>query len=212
VNERPFETGSLDEIEGIGSAGAWKPIRRHFGIGAFGVNAYRPENEDGQIIGEHDELTSGQEELYVVVSGRAAFMVDGDEIEAPTGTLVFVRDPAVKRSAVAKDPDATILAIGATPGVAFSPSPWEENADIIPLFESGDYQEAKERLERVLERHPNAAGIVYNLACAEARLGETEAALEHLGRAIEINAKFREDAQDDPDFESIRGDPRFPAS
>jgi Flp pilus assembly protein TadD len=128
------------------------------------------------------------------------------------GTIVFVRDPAVKRRAVAVDADTTILAIGARPGVPFSPSAWEENADILPLFESGDYQEAKERLERVLERDPDDAGMVYNLACAEARLGEAETALEHLRRAIELHERMRELAQDDPDLESIRGHPSFPAA
>jgi quercetin dioxygenase-like cupin family protein len=211
VSERPFETARLDEIKGIGSGGGWKPIRRRLGIRSFGVNAYIPEGDDGEIIGEHDEQTTRHEELYVVISGRAAFTVDGDRIDAPMGTIVFVRDPAVKRRAVAVDADTTILAIGATPGVPFSPSAWEENADILPLFESGDYQEAKERLERVLERDPDDAGMVYNLACAEARLGEAEAALEHLRRAIERQERLRDLAQNDPDLESIRTDPRFPA-
>lgn len=212
MSERPFETARLDEIKGIGSGGGWKPIRRHFGISSFGVNAYTPEGDDGEIIGEHDEQTTRHEELYVVLSGRAAFTVDGDAIDAPMGTIVFVRDPAVKRRAVATEPETMVLAIGATPGVPFSPSAWEENADILPLFENGDYQEAKERLEGVLEREPDAAGMVYNLACAEARLGEAEAALEHLRRAIELHERLRELAQDDPDLESIRDDPRFPAA
>jgi hypothetical protein len=57
---------------------------------------------DGHVVGEHDEISlgaSGQEELYLVVSGAATFNVDGERVDAPTGTLVSVRNPAAKRSA-----------------------------------------------------------------------------------------------------------------
>jgi hypothetical protein len=39
--------------------------------------------------------------------------------------LVFVEDPSVTRKAVAGEPGTTVLAIGATPGVAFNVAPWE---------------------------------------------------------------------------------------
>ena len=146
----------------------------------------------------------------MVVAGHATFTVDGDEIDAPAGTLVFVADPSLKRAAVARDPETTILTAGGKPGETYAPLPWEENAEIIPLFGRGEYAEAKRRLEQALERHPDAGGLLYNLACAESRLGETEAAFEHLGRAIEIWPGFREAAIGDPDFEAIREDPRFP--
>ena len=80
-------------------------IRRHFDIRGFGVRANRAVG-DGHVIGEHDEAglgSSGQEELYLVVSGAATFNVNGERIEAPADTFVFVRDPAAKRSAVAKE-------------------------------------------------------------------------------------------------------------
>ena len=60
--------------------------------------------------------------------------------------------------------------------------------------------------------HPNGAGLFFNLACAESRLGETDAALEHLARAIELEPGFREYAQNDEDLEAIRSDPRFPTA
>ncbi|MGH2997471.1 MAG: TPR end-of-group domain-containing protein, partial [Gaiellaceae bacterium] len=97
-----------------------------------------------------------------------------------------MRDPALRRGAVAREPATTILAVGAKPDEAFAALPWEENADIIPLFGRGEFREAKERLEAALERHPDAGGLLYNLACAESRLGETDAALAHLERAIEL--------------------------
>lgn len=197
-----FEVAHIDEIDPVGR---WLPIRRRLGIGAFGVNAYKPRPGDDRVIDEHDQTSVGHEELYVVVEGSATFTVADETIDAPAGTLVFVRDPALRRGAVAEDLRTTILAVGAKPGEAFTPSAWEENADIIPLFERGEYREAKERLEQALARHPNAGGLLYNLACAESRLGEIDAAREHLSSAVELYAGFAELAQTDPDLEALRG-------
>ena len=197
----------LDEIEPVNG---WLPLRRRLGIEALGVNAWRPQQDGRTIIGKHDEATTGHEELYVVVAGHATFTVDGEEIDAPTGTLVFVRDPSLKRAAVAVEPETTILTAGGKPGEAYAPLPWEENAEIIPLFGTGEYAEAKRRLEEALARHPEAGGLLYNLACAESRLGERDAALAHLERAIELWPGFREAAAGDTDFDAIRDDPRFP--
>ncbi len=197
----------LDDLDAVNG---WLPLRRELGISAFGVNAWRPQDDGRTVIGEHDEATTGHEELYVVVSGHATFTVDGNEIDAPAGTFVFVRDPSLKRAAAAQSPETIVLTAGGKAGEAYAPLAWEENAEIIPLFGRGEFAEAKRRLEEALERHPDAGGLLYNLACAESRLGETEAAFEHLGRAIEIWPGFREAALGDPDFEAIRDDPRFP--
>jgi tetratricopeptide (TPR) repeat protein len=202
-----YRVSRLDEIEALNG---WLPLRRRLEISAFGVNAWRPQDDGRTLIGEHDEATTGHEELYVVIEGHATFTVDGDEIDAPVGTLVFVRDPALKRAAVAREPQTMILTAGGKPGEAYAPLAWEENAEILPLFASGEYAEAKARLEQALERHPDAGGLLYNLACAESRLGETDAALAHLERAIEIWPGFREASAGDPDFKGIRDDPRFP--
>ena len=74
----------------------WHTIRRTLGVSSFGVNAWTATEDGGQIIGEHEEA-SGQahEELYIVLTGRATFTVDGDEVDGPAGTLVHVADPAV---------------------------------------------------------------------------------------------------------------------
>jgi tetratricopeptide (TPR) repeat protein len=204
---RTFETARLDEIE---RRGEWIPIRRHFGIAAFGVNAWTGDDGDS-VIGPHDERQSGHEELYVVLSGRAEFRIGDETVDAPAGTIVFVRDAAVRRGAEAREAGTTVLTVGAKPGAAFSPSVWEENADIVPLFGEGRYEEAAERLRDAHRRHPEAGGILYNLACAEARLGNSDEALLHLARAVEIESRFAEIARDDEDLASIRDDPRFPA-
>ena len=211
MSER-VQTVRLDEIERTGTSGHWLPLRRHLGIEAFGVNAWGAEEDGAEIIGEHDEVPSGHEELYVVISGHAVFTVDGEEIDAPTGMTVFVRDPAVKRAARTAAGGATILTVGAKPGEAYRVQHWEEQGEILPLFEKGEHAEAKRRLQALVEKYPDAAGPVYNLACAEAMLGEHEHALAHLLRAVEVEPVFADYAQSDSDLASIRDDPRFPAA
>lgn len=106
----------------------WKPVRIHLGITSFGTNAYVARTAGEQVVGEHTEVGhSGtqHEELYVVVSGRAAFTIAGEEIEAPAGTLVHVPDPETTRGAVAREDGTTVICFGGTPGEAFTVSPWE---------------------------------------------------------------------------------------
>src|SRR5205085_10592306 len=101
-----WETVHLDELDSIPIAGVvWHPVRRRLGVRAFGVNAYTAEGVGKQVVEEHDETgggAGGHEELYLVVQGRATFTVDGETIEAPAGTIVFIRDPKLKRVALAE--------------------------------------------------------------------------------------------------------------
>jgi tetratricopeptide (TPR) repeat protein len=209
VGGRPFEVARLDEIERSGNRGEWVPIRRALGIAAFGVNAW--SGDDGaELIPEHDEVPTGHEELYLVLDGHATFTVGGQTIDAPPGTLVLARDPAVKRGAVAGAAGTTILSMGAKPGEAFHVSPWELTSEVFPLLDRGEYAEAKRLLEDAVREFPGQGVHLYNLACAEARLGEKDAAMEHLLRACELEDRFAEYAPDDEDLASLRGDPRFP--
>ena len=99
---------------------------------AFGVNG-ATGNAGELVITEHDERddsdygTEGHEELFAVMSGHAVFTIDGQEVDAPAGTLVFVRDPALLRSAVATADGTSILAVGARPGAPYSVSRWEQS-------------------------------------------------------------------------------------
>jgi hypothetical protein len=104
--------------------GGWIPIRAELGFRPAGVNAWVGDAAGDEVIGEHDEREDGHEELYLVVEGHARFRVAGRDVDAPPGTLVAVA-PDVRRSAVALEPGTTVLAIGARPGAAFTPSPWE---------------------------------------------------------------------------------------
>ena len=206
MTERPYETTTIAELEdGTG----WSPIRKRLEVRAFGVNAWTAHEADGRIIPAHDEGPSGHEELYLVAAGHAAFTVNGEEIDAPAGTIVFVRDPAVSRGAVAREPGTTVVAIGGKPGEPYRPRAWETNAEVFPLFDRGEHAEARRVLTEALDRYDDRAALHYNLACAEAQLGETDAAFEHLRAALEERPSFAGDAREDDDLAPLRDDPRF---
>ena len=209
-----YSVVALEEIEPGPEQDGRVPrnIRRHFDIRGFGVRANRAVG-DGHVIGEHDEAglgSSGQEELYLVVSGAATFNVNGERIEAPAGTFVFVRDPSVKRSAVAKEEGTTVLAIGGTPGEAYRVSAREAMNDMWEPYQAGDYETALEKLQPVLEERPEAL-VFFNVACMETRLGRADDAIRHLEQAIEDDDRIKENIRSDEDLDSIREDPRFEA-
>src|SRR5207249_6467842 len=124
AGSRALDSARLGEIWRDPRRPEWIPIRRRFDIAAFGVNAWSAAGPEDELIPQHEESSIGHEELYVVVDGHATFTVGGEEIDAPAGKIVFVRDPAVQRGARAKDGGATILTVGAKPGEAFRISPW----------------------------------------------------------------------------------------
>jgi len=193
---------------------SWAMVRTHFDIQAFGVNAYIAEERGVEVIGEHDEVgenAPNHEELYFVSSGHATFTVNDDEIDAPAGTFVFVRDPAAKRKAIAEEAGTTIVIVGGRPGVAFTPSPWERNAEGLTLYSAGEFEKAAETYERLLAETPGNASFLYNLACSEAQLGRKEQALEHLRQAVEANPHLKENAPKDADLDPIRDEPEFSA-
>jgi hypothetical protein len=116
-------------LEALPNRDGWIPIRAELGFRPAGINAWVGAEAGAEVIEDHDEADSGHEELYVVVAGHARFRIgteelDTAELDAPAGTLVAVQ-PAARRSAVAVAPGTTILAVGARPGEAFSPSAWE---------------------------------------------------------------------------------------
>ena len=204
-----FAIARLDEIP---ARDTWIPIRAHLGIGAFGVNAWRAAEPGGVVISEHTETWSKHEELYVVVEGHATFTVDGEEIDAPAGTLVFIGDPATRRGAVEKEARTTVLAIGARPGHAFEITPledaWEENQQAMKLYGEKRYAEAGDVVRAALKHHPDSARLYYNLACFDSKAGADAATVAgNLAHAIELYPDFRDFAREDADFDRFRNDP-----
>jgi len=201
----------LDRIE-MPDGFVWRPVRRRFGIEGFGVNAYSAREAGSQIVEEHSESDLEHEEIYLVLRGRARFTIEGDEHELGQGELVFVRDPVLRRGAVALDADTIVLALGGKPGAAHEVSAWEAMFLAVPAMREERWDEAIRIHEEALVEKPNHPALLYNLACMEARGGRPADALEHLRRAVALEPKWAAHAAKDTDFESIRDDPGFPAA
>jgi tetratricopeptide (TPR) repeat protein len=201
---------SLDEIEGVPVFGSlvWKPVRKTLGFSAAGINAYTAANAGDEVVEDHDETQLGHEEIYAVIAGHATFTVDGEEVDAPAGTLVYLDDPKQQRHAIAKEPNTTVLAIGGLPG-KHEVSNWELFFPALPHLREGRYDEARRILEEGLAQK-DAAVLHYHLARTEALAGDRERALQELQTAVEMEGQLREYAAKNEDFDSIRDDPRFP--
>ena len=204
-----YQVAHLDEIEEISDGRCpWRPVRHHFGITSFGVNAWTARAAGDRLINEHDEAEEGEEELYFVTEGRAVFEVDGERRDAPPGTFVSV--PAgVKRTAFAEEPGTTLLALGGVPGKAYEPTGWDLWGPLRPLYEAGEYAEAADRARELVDANPQYSGLWYNLACCESLAGRTADAIEHLKESIERSEESRTFAKDDSDFDPIREEPAF---
>lgn len=204
---------TVDELDSITlpDGFVWHPIRRRFGIRAFGVNAYTAGEPGGRIIEEHTERALGHQEIYLVLRGKARFTIDGTDHELGPGQMVFLRDPELHRGAVALDADTVVIALGGKPGAPHVVSPWEAMFAAVPAVERGDWDEAIRIHEEALAELPDNGALLYNLACIESRAGRTLDSLLHLERAIELDPKWAEHARTDPDFDAIRTEPAFPA-
>ena len=196
----------LDELDSVPVTETlvWRPIRHRLDVGAFGLNAYTAANDGDEIVEDHTEEANGHEEVYFVVSGRAEFTLDGATLDAPAGTFVFIRDPAVRRAAVAREPGSTVLAIGGPRGKAFTPSAWEHYFLAIPHAKAGDFRRAVEVVKEGEAEHGAHPSFLYNLACYEAQAGDLDEAVEHSGKAFELDPSLREHAKTDEDLDPIR--------
>lgn len=204
-----MRTLRIDDIEGLPVLGTlmWQPVRRPLGITAFGINAYTADKAGDEVVEEHTE--QAEEEAYVVIRGHATFTVDGEEIDAPWGTVVFLNDPKQQRAAIAKEAGTTVLAIGGQPGV-HPVSSWEYIFPSLPPRNAGDWDTARTVLEDALAEH-DLPPIRYHLAQVEARAGNADRALEELQAAVTARPDYAAAAAKEDDFASIRDDPRFPA-
>jgi tetratricopeptide (TPR) repeat protein len=207
----------LDDADELGLSFApelgWHPVRHRLGITAFGINAYTCHTAGGQLIEDHDELgesAGGHEEVYVVVAGHAVFTLDGEETDAPAGTVVAVHDPAVRRAARAVTAGTTAFVVGGAPGRPFEVSRWEYTFRADAEARRGRPEEGVAILEDALRRWPDDAMLLYNLACFESLAGRGAEALTHLGRAVALDAKYAGYAADDADLDAVRGRPGFP--
>ncbi len=213
-NQPDYRTISIFEDDSVPIQGGelqWIPVRRRLDIGAFGVNAFRAARKGDALIEDHVE-SPGQEELYVLLKGRAKITVGEETVEISAGTGVFVPRPDVRRSGIALEDDTAILAIGGWRDRPYHPLPWEPIYLAQEAIRRNDWATAAATLEREAGEHRDTAIVQFRLACCHARLEEHELALTELRRAIELNPAMRERAATADDLASLRGLEGWPAA
>ena len=78
-------------------------------------------------------------------------------------------------------------------------------------WEQEQWRQALDILDGLLVEHPNAMHVSYNLACAQAVLGEPERALVTLARSVESGYRDHRHVAQDEDLVSLRGRDDFAA-
>jgi hypothetical protein len=201
MTEPGFQVTRVDELAKVPVAHGleWRPIRRRLGIRAYGINAYTAANPGDWVVEEHTE-SIGHEETYIVLSGRATFTVDGEQIDAPAGTIIFISDTTLKRMARSEQEGTTVLAVGGWPDKAFEPSSWEWFFEAYAQTPAEGIATMQDAVEQLGERPE----LLYHLACMEAKLGRLDDARGHLDRAIALRPELAETAANDDDLSAVR--------
>jgi uncharacterized cupin superfamily protein len=108
-----------DELERTGN---WRLVRRSLDCQAFGINVV--DIPPGESIPEHDEAGRDQEELFYVISGSPALVIDGREHPASAGTFARL-DPAHLRT-VRNDSSepCSVLIVSAPTTSGYKPMEW----------------------------------------------------------------------------------------
>ena len=203
-----YEILTLDEVETAEHRGSnLIPVRYTLNFRPAGVNAWIADT-GGQLIPPHEE-DSGNEELYVVVRGRASFVVDDETKDAPAGTLIFV-EPGHNRTATAEEDGTIVFVVGATVGEAFDGGGWDTFAVAYTLQRAGDMDGCRAVMDKAMAAQPDSWALPYNLGCLEALAGNTDEAITALGRALELNDEdIHHYLREDTELDNIRDDPRF---
>ena len=157
----------VDEIDTLADGRyRYRPVRHQFGITSFGATAWVGAAAGDPIISEYDEESEPAEELFLVVSGRAIFELDGEKVEANAGTLLLT-EPGTQRTAVVAEPATTILVLDGGPGKVYDATGWELWAPLRPLYNKGEYTEVSAKLRDLIAANPQYPMLAYNLACSE---------------------------------------------
>ena len=98
--------------------GTFRFVRHRLGATAFGITQI--DFPPGKIGSEHDETESGQEEIYLCLSGSGTLSIDGSDVEMKPGRYVLVSAEAKRRPAAGAD-GMSFLVVGGVPGGVYEP-------------------------------------------------------------------------------------------
>ena len=209
-----YEVAELDQIEEMSDGRVpWRPVRHHLGITAFGVNALtgqerrRPDHQRARR-GRGARPAGGA--LRRPERARARFEIDGEKVDAPPGSFVFVT-PGVKRTAFAEEPGTTLVAVGAAAGQG------------LRGVRLGDLDAAPRPLPgRASTTRPPTAGASSSKANPEyagaalqprllrgARRAQRTTRSTTCGRRSSCRSSSRDARPEDSDFDPIRDEPGF---
>jgi hypothetical protein len=188
----------LDDVEAIAWPYApltWRPLRNALGGRIVGMGAFTAGRAGEEVVEAHRETEGGMghEEIYVVLRGRATFMLDGAELDAPAGTFVRV-EPQVHRHAVAAEAGTAVLALGGPPAYEPSSSEWIERARPHIRTDPG---RARAIVADLRAARPDSPGLPIADALLAVGAGDTDAAREALSR---VDPRYREALRADPDL------------
>jgi len=95
-------------------------------------------------------------------------------------------------------------------GVSTTFKTQEEHFDYsVSLINSGQYDQARGHIEKILKQNPKADFAYYGMAVVDCLTGQVESSLKHLSEAIRLNPQNRFQARNDSDFQNMADDPRF---
>jgi uncharacterized cupin superfamily protein len=120
-----YTTKRISEME-AGFGGGFVKARAELGVSAFGMQVIQlPPNYTDYP--DHDHAESGQEEVFIALSGGGHLEIDGDRVELEGDTMVRV-GPQAKRKVFPGEHGLRMLVIGGSPGEPYS---------IVPMTELG---------------------------------------------------------------------------
>ena len=202
----------VDEVESIDWRRMginWRPVRQMLGVDFVGMAAFTVHETGEVVIEPHREVDDGrgQQEVYIVIRGRARFTIDGQQITAVPGTLIRV-DPQAHREAVALDSGTAVLALGGESVFEPSASEWIERAR--PHIRSAPAR-AREILDDLGAHRPGDRASDVGDALLAVGNGDTARAREIVSKLVSDGPEIRPALEADPDLADLLPDPPDPS-
>jgi hypothetical protein len=203
-----YRSALVDALESVPWKGGLtlRPMAGELGIRAFGCSAFSAASAGDPVVEAHAEDVDGRghQELYFVARGHARFVLAGQSLDAPEGTLVFVEDPAVRREAVAIADDTLVLVFGGEP--TFQRGADEVIARVRQRVARGAVGDAAQLARRELEEQPLSPGRQYALALALEAGGDYELARPLLASALAQAPGLRDEVTADAALSAVSTD------